>query len=115
MAAPSSLALSALAVASQPRRLEILRLVWRRERGAGEVAKRLPVTFGAVSQHLRVLREAGLVSVRREGRRRFYVARRAALGPLATALEAMWASGLGRLKGLAEGLDEREERRARRR
>jgi DNA-binding transcriptional ArsR family regulator len=87
---------------AEPRRREILRLVWRRERGAGEIAAALPVTFGAVSQHLRVLREAGVVSVRKEGRRRFYRAERRALGPMAKVLEAFWAEGLDRLKALAE-------------
>jgi len=46
------------------------------------VAARFDVTFGAVSQHLRVLEDAGLVSVRRDGRRRLYQARREQLGPL---------------------------------
>ena len=96
-----------LSLVAEPRRREILRLVWRRERSAGDIAAALPVTFGAVSQHLRLLREAGLVSMRKDGRQRFYVARPEALGPLAAALEAMWADGLGQLKELAE----REERK----
>ena len=102
---------NALALVAEPRRAEILRLVWQRERRAGEIAAAMPVTFGAVSQHLRVLREAGLVAVRKDGRHRYYVARREAFGPLADALEAMWGSALLRLKDVAE----REERRARRR
>jgi regulatory ArsR family protein len=52
------------------------------------VAARFDVTFGAVSQHLRVLEDAGLVSVRRDGRRRLYQARREQLGPLRAMLEA---------------------------
>ena len=91
-----------LSVVAEPRRREILRLVWDRELAAGEIAARFDVTFGAVSQHLRVLREAGLVEQRKEGRRRFYRARREALGPLAQALEAMWMDGLGELRRLAE-------------
>ncbi len=101
----------ALALVAEPRRAQILRLVWHGERSAGEIAAQVPVTFGAVSQHLRVLREAGLVAVRKDGRHRYYVARREAFGPLADALEAMWGSALLRLKAVAE----REERRARRR
>ncbi len=93
---------AALAAIAEPRRREILRLVWRRERAAGDIAAQMTVTFGAVSQHLRVLREAGLVVMRRDGRRRLYRADVEALGPLAAALEAMWADGLGRLKELAE-------------
>jgi uncharacterized protein YndB with AHSA1/START domain len=52
------------------------------------VAARFDVTFGAVSQHLRVLEDAGLISVRRDGRRRLYQARREQLGPLRAVLEA---------------------------
>ncbi len=77
-------------------------MVWNRERSAGEIAGRFPVTFGAVSQHLGVLRDAGLVEQRREGRAHFYRARREALGPLAVYLEQLWRSRLGALKSLAE-------------
>jgi DNA-binding transcriptional ArsR family regulator len=59
-------------VVSQPHRREILRLVWDRELRAGDIAERFDVTFGAVSQHLRVLREAGFATVRPEGTRRLY-------------------------------------------
>lgn len=92
----------ALDVLAEPRRREILRLLWDRETPAGAVAARLPITFGAVSQHLRVLREAGLVTRRREGRQRLYRARREALGPLAEYLENLWRGHLGDLKRLAE-------------
>ena len=92
----------ALQVISEPRRRDILRLVWDRERSAGEIAESMPVTFGAVSQHLGVLRDAGFVTVRREGSHRFYRADRAALGPLAHALEAMWSSSLDRLAAAVE-------------
>jgi DNA-binding transcriptional ArsR family regulator len=64
------------------------------------------VTFGAVSQHLGVLRRAGLVSVRKDGTRRFYRADREALGPLAGWLEQMWAGELDRLAALAEELED---------
>jgi DNA-binding transcriptional ArsR family regulator len=104
---------TALELVAEPRRREILRLVWREERAAGEIAAALPVTFGAVSQHLRTLREAGLVTVRREGRRRIYRAEPGVLGPLAPALEAMWAEGLGRLRALAEREAGRHGRRRR--
>lgn len=91
--------LSALA---EPRRREILHLVWSRERTAGDIARRLPVTFGAVSQHLRVLREAGLVDVRRGGRQRIYRARKESMGPLREYLEQLWTGRLVILKRLAE-------------
>jgi DNA-binding transcriptional ArsR family regulator len=93
---------AALSILAEPKRVEILRLVWHRERGAGEIAREFDVTFGAISQHLGVLREAGFVAARREGRQIFYSARREALGPLAAALEAMWSERLGVLKSLAE-------------
>lgn len=92
----------ALGVIAEPRREAILRLVWAGEMGAGQIASHFEVTFGAISQHLRVLRDAGLVSVRRDGKRRLYRANRSALGPLAPALEQMWAAQLGHLKDLAE-------------
>ncbi len=89
--------MDALQIVSEPRRREILRLVWDRELSAGDIAGRFDVTFGAVSQHLAVLREAGFVSARRDGNRRLYRADRERLGPLAQALEAMWSSALDRL------------------
>lgn len=86
-----------------PRRRAILRLVWDRERAAGELHKALgEITFGAVSQHLRILKEAGLVERRRDGRSLIYRARRADLGALEGWLESMWEEPLARLKGLAE-------------
>ena len=96
------MAVPVLQAIAQPRRQRILRLVWDRELTAGEIAADANVTFGAISQHLRVLHEAGLLDRRREGRNQYYRARREALGPLATLLEAMWTDRLGRLKGLAE-------------
>jgi len=86
-----------------PRRREILRLLRRRERAAGEIHRALgELTFGAVSQHLGVLEQAGLVSARREGRSRFYAARHEGLQPLRDWLESMWDDALARLKQHAE-------------
>jgi DNA-binding transcriptional ArsR family regulator len=95
-------------VLAEPRRREILRLVWDAERTAGEIADRFEVTFGAVSQHLGVLRRAGLVVVRRDGTRRFYRADRNALRPFAPLLEQMWATRLDRLAELAESAESAE-------
>lgn len=92
----------AVRAVAEPRRREILRLCWDRERTAGEIAGHFDVTFGAVSQHLAVLRETGLVAVRREGTRRYYRADRQALGPLAAYLESLWADQLDALAVLAE-------------
>ncbi len=94
--------MDALQVISEPRRREILRLVWTDELSAGDIASRFDVTFGAVSQHLGVLRDAGFVSARRDGNRRLYRADRERLGPLAQALEAMWSDALDRLVDAVE-------------
>ena len=60
---------------AEPRRQEILRLVWGQERAAGEIATHFEISRPAVSKHLRVLREAGLVAERRDGTQRLYRAR----------------------------------------
>ena len=99
--------MDALQVISEPRRREILRLVWDRELMSGDIAASFDVTFGAVSQHLGVLRQAGFVKVRAEGNRRYYRADRERLGPLAAALEAMWTDTLDRL---AEAVESEEGR-----
>lgn len=94
---------TALAAVASPRRQEILRLVWRQERSAGEIHAAMPeVSFGAVSLQLKTLAQAGLVEQRREHRYRFYRARREALGAVGAALERMWADALWRLKLQAE-------------
>jgi DNA-binding transcriptional ArsR family regulator len=97
--------MDAVKVIAEPRRREILRLCWHAERTAGELAERFEVTFGAVSQHLKVLRDAGLVTLRQDGTRRYYRANRTALGPLAAFLEAEWAQQLGQLAALAEAAE----------
>jgi len=94
--------MDALQVISEPRRREILRLVWNRELSAGEIAGQFDVTFGAVSQHLGILRDAGFVLTRRDGNRRMYRADRVHLGPLGDALEAMWTDTLDRLADAVE-------------
>ena len=96
---------------SEPRRLEILRLVSDRELPAGDIAARFDVTRPAISQHLRVLKEAGLVSERRDGTRRYYRARPERIDELRRWLDGFWEAGLASLRRVAE----REERRKRRR
>lgn len=92
-----------LDVLHNPRRREILRLCWREPIAAGAIHRALPdVTFGAVSQHLRRLHDAGLVDVERHGRERRYRARPQALGPFRRWLEATWDDALYRLQLLAE-------------
>jgi DNA-binding transcriptional ArsR family regulator len=97
-----------LRAVAPPRRQAILQLVWDRERTAGDIAAALPeVTFSAVSQHLRILRDAGVVVQRREGKHRLYRVQPAALGPLATFFETQWRTDLDRLKALAEAEEAR--------
>lgn len=92
-----------LALVAAPRRREILRLVWDAERSAGAIASAMPdVTFGAVSQHLKLLTTEGLLICRPEGRRRYYAARKGELGPLRRWLEATWDDALERLRTKAE-------------
>jgi DNA-binding transcriptional ArsR family regulator len=94
-----------LQVVAEPRRRAILRLVWTEELAASAIAARFDVSFPAVSQHLRVLREAGFVSLRRDGRTRLYKVNRKALGPLRPLLEKMWGDSLDRLVDLIEEED----------
>lgn len=96
----------------EPRRRAILRLVAHEERAAGEIASAFEVSRTAVSQHLAVLKEAGLVTERRAGTRRLYRARREGLTALRTLLEEMWATSLDTARGLVES--EREQIRSER-
>src|SRR6266498_1628867 len=87
---------------SNPRRREILRLVWDRELSAGQIAARFDVSWPAVSQNLNVLRRAGLLFERRDGARRLYRADRDALGSLEVVLRDMWEQDIDRLKDAIE-------------
>jgi DNA-binding transcriptional ArsR family regulator len=100
-----------LAALSSPRRREILRLVWTREQTAGQIASAFDVSWPAISQNLRVLRESGLVTERRDGTSRLYRADRAALKPLEAYLRGMWARDIDRLRLLAEA-EERSSSRS---
>jgi DNA-binding transcriptional ArsR family regulator len=102
---------NALEAIANPRRRQILRLVWDSERSAGELAGVSDVSWPAVSQNLRVLKEAGLVVERRAGTRRYYRADRLALGPLEVILRQMWARDLDRLRQLAEAEARKKSRR----
>jgi DNA-binding transcriptional ArsR family regulator len=102
------LALKALA---EPRRRDILRLVWDTELAAGDVAGHFDVSRPAISQHLGVLREAGLVTERRDGTRRLYRARHDGMEELRRFIDSYWTGGLERLRDVAEAA-ERMKRRA---
>jgi len=95
------------AVAS-PRRRAILRLVWDRELAAGDIAAEFAdISWPAVSQNLRVLCDAGLLSQRKAGHFRFYQAIHEAIGPLEPFLRAMWTADLDQLREVVER-DQRE-------
>ncbi len=100
---------AAIRALADPRRRAILALVRERELPAGEIAGRFDVTRPAISQHLTVLREAGLVLERRQGTRRLYRARPAGAADIRRWLEEFWDDGLARLQAAAEA----EERRGR--
>jgi DNA-binding transcriptional ArsR family regulator len=104
---------AALRAIAEPNRRRILQLVTAKELSAGAIASRFEITRPAVSQHLGVLREAGLVSERREGTRRLYSLRPEGFDDLKSFLEAFWDEGLERLKEAAEH-EEGRRRRGRR-
>ena len=87
---------------AEPRRREILHLIQDRELPAGKIAEHFEVTRPAISQHLGVLREAGLVTERREGTKRLYRVRPEGLEELRSYLEDFWGRGLDRLAQVAE-------------
>lgn len=93
---------TALKAIAEPRRRQILVLVRGAELSAGEIAAHFDVTRPAVSQHLTVLKEAGLISERREGTRRLYLARPEGLDELRQFIEEFWDGRLAKLKQLAE-------------
>jgi DNA-binding transcriptional ArsR family regulator len=98
---------AALKAIAAPHRRTILRLVSDDELSAGEIAAHFDLTRPAVSQHLGVLKEAGLVSERRNGTRRLYRARPEGLVELKTFLDEFWGERLEALKREAE----KEERK----
>jgi DNA-binding transcriptional ArsR family regulator len=102
---------AAIKAIAEPRRREILRLVWDGERSSGEIASHFDITGPAVSQHLKVLREAGLVTERREGTRHLFSANRATFRALREHLAWMWDDGLADLKRAAEAETRKKRRR----
>ena len=100
---------AALKAIAEPRRRAILSLVREGELSAGEIASHFEVTRPAVSQHLNVLKEAGLVSERRNGTRRLYRARPEGLAELREFLEEFWDARLEALKREAEQEQRRKD------
>jgi len=93
---------AALKAIAEPHRRRILSLVRDGELSAGEIAGQFEITGPAISQHLNVLKEAGLVSERRNGTRRLYRARPEGLNDLKAFLEGFWDERLDALKREAE-------------
>jgi DNA-binding transcriptional ArsR family regulator len=96
-----------LTALSDPTRRQVFERVLGAPQSVGAIAAGLPVSRPAVSQHLRVLKAAGLVAEQRRGTRRLYVANAQALGELRAAIEAMWREALA---GMAARIDEEIER-----
>jgi DNA-binding transcriptional ArsR family regulator len=95
----ADLAFEALA---DPTRRRVFRLLAGSECSVGELASHLPVSRPAVSQHLKVLKEAGLVSDRPDGVRRLYSVHPTGLEALRAELESMWDHALGAFAASAE-------------
>lgn len=87
---------------ADPTRRQILVRVLARPRSVGELADGLPVSRPAVSQHLRVLKEARLVRARRDGKQQIYAPRADGLAQLRSELESFWGQALASFKELAE-------------
>ena len=103
---------AALKALAEPRRREILRLVWREELPATDIADHFrEVTRSAISQHLGVLKAAGLVTERRDGTRRLYRAQQDEMKKLRTFLDDYWTTGLERLRDVAEAAQRDKEKR----
>jgi DNA-binding transcriptional ArsR family regulator len=98
---------------TEPRRRRIFELVSSEELSAGEIAAHFEVTRPAISQHLTVLKDAGLLNERREGTRRLYRARPEGLAELRRFLDGFWTARLDQLKAAAEEA-ETTKRRGRR-
>jgi DNA-binding transcriptional ArsR family regulator len=93
---------------SNETRFKIVNLVRKREMPAGTIARRFKLTRPAVSQHLAILREAGLLDERRAGAQRFYVVKSDGFDELIKYVEGFWRPRLRRLKQVAEALERRE-------
>jgi DNA-binding transcriptional ArsR family regulator len=100
---------AALKALAEPRRRAILRLVWSRELPAAAIAGEFPdVSRPAISQHLGVLKDADLVTERRDGTRRLYRANAQTMAELRAFLDDYWTSGLVRLRDVAEAAETRK-------
>jgi len=102
-------ATAALASLADPTRREIFERLARRPSAVGALAEGLPVSRPAVSQHLRVLKEAGLVTDEANGTRRIYRIDPAGIGAIRAWLDGLWAEQLGAFKAFADRISEEEK------
>jgi len=96
---------------ADPHRRQILRLVQHSELAAGQIAARFDLTQQAVSQHIGVLKQAGLLAERREGTRRLYSMRHESLEPVRALLSEFWPDALSRLNSAVETAHPRNPKR----
>jgi DNA-binding transcriptional ArsR family regulator len=99
----------ALQALGDPTRRSVLEQLRRGPRAVGEIAERLPVSRPAVSQHLRVLKEAGLVTERQDGTRRLYRVDPDGLAGLRDYLDGFWEEALASFKAAAEAEERRKK------
>lgn len=102
MADSSKQTASMLRAIAEPRRMAILKLIRRRELRAGQIADNFNTTRPAISQHLRVLTKAGLLSERRRGTSRLYRLRLEGFAQLRSLIDTFWEDALARLKNEVE-------------
>ncbi|HEV2532394.1 metalloregulator ArsR/SmtB family transcription factor [Phenylobacterium sp.] len=100
---------NAFAALADPTRREVFERLAQGPRSVGELASDLPVSRPAVSQHLKVLKDAGLVTDRPEGARRVYQIDPQGLGQIRAWLDRFWDSALEAFKAEAEKDDDDEE------
>jgi DNA-binding transcriptional ArsR family regulator len=92
-----------------PTRRAVFARIAQRPRPVGEIARELPVSRPAVSQHLRVLKDAGLVHDHRDGNRRIYAVRRDGLEALRAQLDQFWNDSLTNFKALVDQENQEDE------
>ena len=108
---PSTPPDAVLRALADPHRRQILRIVQHGELPAGQIAAGFTLTQQAVSLHIAVLKQAGLLSERRDGTRRLYALFPEALEPVRDLLSEFWPDALGRLKNAVESAHPRPPRR----
>jgi len=97
---------AALKALAEPHRRAILRLVSHDPRSVGDIASHLDITPQAVSRHLKVLHEAGLVDERREGTRHLFLVNPGGFAAVQEFLADFWAHHLGQLKTTLQSPDD---------